>query len=1247
MRLKRFFWIAPTTVLLIVSPTFRLSFPVPFVTSPVVAQTSDIRKAEANRLLQQGGKQLQTRQSQAAIQPLQQALAIYREIGDRSGEGKALVYLGLAYFALQDYAKVIDYMEPGLALAQAINDPQLEKVAREVLSLAQQAQNLTANLLLQLGIQQLQTSQFQEALQSFQQALAIYPKLKDRQGEGKALGMMGLVYLSLQDYPKAIEYSQQCLAIAREVNDRDSEGKALGNLGAAYIGLKEYAKAIEYSQQWLAIAREIKDRDSEAKALGNLGRIYLEQGDSAKAIEYFQQLLPIAREINDSQMAEQVQTFLQQAQSQNNPQKVQAERLIEQGDQQRQAGQFEAALQSYQQTLTIYQQIKDRQGEGLALANLGNTYNNRSDFTKAIEYLQQALKIVREINDRENEAKILSNLGVAYLNLKNYAKAMDYLQQGLAVAQQLKDSQLEQQVQKWLQLAQGQSNPQKAEADRLIEQGNQQLRTGQFEAALQSLQTALNIYQQIKDRGGEGKALAKLGLVYANFGDSDKAVGFAEQSLAIAREIRNQEGVGEALNNLGTVYLTMGDYAKAIWYTQQSLESTRAINDRQGEGAALGNLGIIYMRLGDYAKAIDYHQQDLNIARDIKDRQGEGQALANLGAAYLQLQDYGKTIEYLQQSLAIAREFKAPQTEGQVLGNLGGAYLNLGDYKKAIEYFQQVLAIAREIKDPQSEGMALVGLGGAYLNLGDYKKAIEYQQQSLAILREIKNRYGESMALKTLGRVLFKEGNLAQAETTLMEAIKVQESLRGGLNDPQKVSIFETQEDSYEKLQQILIAQDKTNEALEISERGRARAFVELLASRLSPDQTTAITPEPPNIQKIKQIAKEQNATIVQYSILNSREVVHFYPSSNSPEAEKSEPEIEHTNKSEFYVWVIEPNGKVTFRSFSLKFKGTQATTGGSALQKLVTETLASLGVGEDRNGIFEVTFAAANPEQQTQSLKLLYFFLIQPLADLLPTDPNERVIFVADQELFRVPFPALIDSDGKYLVEKHTLLTAPSIQVLELTHKTRQNISRSGQGALVVGNPSPMPTGFQPLKGAEQEAKEVAQLLKTQPLIGSQATEAAVLQQLSNARIIHLATHGTFNEQQPLLGGIALAQTGKDTQNDGLLTAEEIFNLKSKLSAELLVLSACNTGRGRITGDGVIGLSRSFIAAGVPSVIVSLWSVPDAATAELMSEFYTNLYQKKLDKAQALRQAMLKMMEKHRNNPRAWAAFTLIGEAE
>jgi CHAT domain-containing protein/tetratricopeptide (TPR) repeat protein len=929
MRLKRFFWIAPTTVLLIASQTFRLNFPVPLAVSPVVAQTVNDRKTEANQLLQQ-------------------------------------------------------------------------------------------------GLQQIDASQPEAALQFFQRALTIYREIKDPKGEGQAIGNLGLAYLQLGDNTKAVEYFQQDLAIAREIKDRVGEGQVLGNLGLAYLNQGNNAKAVEYFQQSLAIARAMNDQKTEGNALGSLGSVYSAQGEYDKAIEYYQQALALARQVN-------------------NP-------LAQSG----------------------------------ALFILGNAYTNRGQYTKAIEYLQQALAIFREIKNKEFEWQALQGIGAAFMYLGEYAKAIDYFQ----------------------------------------------------------------------------------------------------QSFAVTSETKNQSNKGYVLNSFGNTYMSLGDYIQAIEFFQQSLAIARAIKDRGLEAATLNGLGNTFQLLGDYGKAIDYLQQSVSIAREIKDR----------------------------------------KDEGTYLGNLGNNYIALGEYAKAIDYFQQSLVIARTIKDREGEGRTLGNLGIAYKSLREYPKAIKYFQQDLEIAREIGNLPGQGRALNNLGNAYFESGNLTEAEKILRLGMEARESLREilGDNDAWKVSIFEQQVRTYHLLQQVLIAQNKTDAALEISERGRARAFVELLARRLSPQADALPTLKPPSVDDIKKIAQQQDATIVEYSLVSDKEL---------------------------FIWVISPNSKVTFRLVDLESLG--ATKEGSPLRKLVAQTLQSLGVGEDRNGIFEVTRTnpAANPQHQTKSLKQLHQLLIQPIADLLPSDPEERVIFIPHQDLFRVPFPALVDSDGKYLVEKHTILTAPSIQVLELTHKQQQHGSRSGQGALVVGNPSPMPSGFQPLLGAEKEALEVAQLLKTKPLIGSQATKPAVLQQLPNARIIHLATHGTFNEQQPLLGGVTLAQTGKETQNDGLLTAEEIFNLNSSgkltLNAELLVLSACNTGRGRITGDGVIGLSRSFIAAGVPSVLVSLWSVPDAPTASLMSEFYTNLYQKKLDKAQALRMAMLKMMEKHRDNPRAWAAFTLIGEAE
>jgi CHAT domain-containing protein len=205
-----------------------------------------------------------------------------------------------------------------------------------------------------------------------------------------------------------------------------------------------------------------------------------------------------------------------------------------------------------------------------------------------------------------------------------------------------------------------------------------------------------------------------------------------------------------------------------------------------------------------------------------------------------------------------------------------------------------------------------------------------------------------------------------------------------------------------------------------------------------------------------------------------------------------------------------------------------------------------------------------------------------------------------------------------------------------------------SATDAIVVGNPAmpKLPPEYgegelTPLAGAQKEAEDIAHMLNTKALLGKEATETAVKAKLSQAKIIHLATHGLFDDIQGLRSALAFAPSEKD---NGLLTAEEILDQKLKLNADLVVLSACNTARGRITGDGVIGLSRSLISAGTPSVIVSLWAVPDAPTAELMKEFYTNMFKKKLDKAQALRQAMLKFKNK---SPKNWAAFTLIGEAQ
>ncbi|MEG5032503.1 CHAT domain-containing tetratricopeptide repeat protein [Microcoleus sp. AT3-D2] len=976
-------------------------------------------------------------------------------------------------------------------------------------------------------------------------------------------------------------------AIAQTTDAREAEGDRLLQQGTQQYQTGQFQAALNSWQQALQIYRALKNRLGEGNALGLLGGAYASVGNYAKAIEYTQQHLAIAREIKDRQS--------------------EGRALGNLGGAYASVGNSAKGIEYTQQQLAIAREIKDRQSESAALVNLGGAYLSLGNYAKAIEYTQQQLAIAREIKDRQNEGVALGNLGVAYLNLGNYAKAIEYTQQSLAIAREIKHRQ--------------------SEGRALGNLGGTYASVGNYAKAIEYIQQSLAIAREIKHRQGEGNALLNLGNAYHSVGHYAKAIEYGRQSLFIARGIKDRRSEGRTLNNLGIAYLDLGNYTQAIEYSQQSLAIAREIKDREGEASALGNLGSAYGSVGNYGKGIEYSQQSLVITREIKDRRSEGRTLNNLGAAYNSLGNYGKGIEYGQQSLAIAREIKDRQGEGNALGNLGGTYASVGNYAKAIEYTQQSLAIAREIKDRLREGDALGILGGAYLSVGNYAKAIEYTQQSLATAREIKDRLGEGMALNNLGAAFLKAGNPTEAEKMLVNGIQVWESMRQmlGSNDANKVSIFERQARTYGTLQQVRVAQNNPNAALEIAERGRARAFVDLLTERLSTGDANPVIASAPNQDQIRQIAKAQNATLVQYSII--------YDSFEIQGKQVG-------RESAIYIWVIQPTGEIAFREVDLK-----------PLWQKHNASLANLIIG-NQEFLAVRSRSSLGSTQPQPDLPTLHQLLIDPIASFLPKDPNAHVIFIPQKSLFQVPFPALQDANGTYLIEKHTILTAPSIQVLDLTRQQRQKLAQKPANsgpALVLGNPT-MPSvslslgepkqQLSPLPGAEAEAIAIAPLLNTQAILGAQGTKAAIVQKMPQASIIHLATHGLLDDVNGLGSAIALAPSGKD---DGLLTAEEIFDMK--LQANLVVLSACNTGFGRITGDGVIGLSRALISAGVPSVIVSLWAVPDAPTSELMQSFYQNL-QNNPDKAQALRQAMLTTMKTH-PQPRNWAAFTLIGEAE
>ncbi|NES23239.1 MAG: CHAT domain-containing protein, partial [Symploca sp. SIO3E6] len=821
----------------------------------------------------------------------------------------------------------------------------------------------------------------------------------------------------------------------------------------------------------------------------------------------------------------------------------------------------------------------------------------------------------------------------------------------------------------------------------------------------QKLEQEWEVAREFKDRRWEARILRSLASLYRGQKNYPQAIALAQQWLTIARETKAQWEEVKALTILAQAYLESGDLRGAIAPYEQVIASyqqwhTIAQNTQNGEleREALEaltyyyrNLGQIYSALGENTQADSYQQQSTISQQQLAQKPANSWKLEPIT-------ENQRLLQWYQQNLTIAQALDDPPSQQLILLAFGRTYQKLGNLSTARQFYQQSLAIAQGFGDHWGEAVALAYLGSIEREQGNFAQGIAYYQNSLAMVSKFQNLginqpRVESLELlirSQLGVSFLAADNLTAAEESIRTVLEIEDSFVAqktcpgantannlrGQRQSSAVQLFDLLT-LPRLLQKILIAQNKTEMGVELTERERTRLFVELLVEQLFPEETRQQNLKLPTIEEIKEVAKTQKSTLVTYSIMPALRDLDFKESPTIPFQNQfnlrnsslifgnqyyPDPNVniqDEPDNSELFIWVIQPTGEVTLRRVDLQPFNT-------SLEELVSNSRHAIGA---RGRSLEVSFEPL-PEQD-QRLEQLHQILIEPIADLLPNNPNEPVIFIPEGELFLAPFPALRDKGGEYLIAKHTILTAPSIQVLQLTHQLAQQQKQNKPGSneiLVVGNPtmpkvtplpqrivpnqlnsSPkqdiVPQVLPPLPGAEKEGQAIAKLFNTQQLTGDQATKLTVVEKMAAARIIHLATHGLLDDvvESSIPGIIALAPDGTGFQTDGLLLAEDILELK--LNAELVVLSACDTGRGKIAGDGVIGLSRSLMLAGVPSIIASLWSVPDAPTASLMTEFYRN-WQQTGNKAQALRQAMLTTMKTH-PNPRDWAAFTLIGEAE
>ncbi|QLE40049.1 CHAT domain-containing protein [Nostoc sp. C052] len=761
----------------------------------------------------------------------------------------------------------------------------------------------------------------------------------------------------------------------------------------------------------------------------------------------------------------------------------------------------------------------------------------------------------------------------------------------------------------------------------------------------------------------------------------------------------------DTLSYIAKIYSELGEKQKALSYYNQGLSLYRQMGDKKSEGVSLNNIGSVYYFLGENQKALSYYNQSLLLHRLIGNKSGIATTLNNVGKVYLELQENQKALSYFSQSLSLHQQAGDKRGIPTALNNIGIVYLNLGENQKALSYFSQSLSLYQQATDKRGIPTALNNIGKVYSNLGEHQKALDYYNQCLPLYIQMGSKTGEARTLYNIASIQRDSGDFKASLTQMERVIKIVEDLRTKIDSQElRTSYFATVQDYYEFYIDLLMQLHKQHPsqgydalALQTSERARARSLLELL-TEANADIRQGVEP--------KLLSQEHNLQ-QQLDTLEKRRIQLLNVNHTEAEVQALEKEIEAVLEQYQQVQV---QIRATSPRYAALTQPQPLSLTQIQQQVLDDNTLLlEYSLGEKRSYLWAVTNKSitsyelpkrADIEATVQkfrqeittpylrnspSIDTLSQIILAPVAQQLG---KKRLAIASDGALQYVPFSALAtpgSSNYEPLLLNHEIITLPSASTVAILRREHKERKSSAPKTLVVladpifssdderlegkvkVSPSSVPesnldsqaltrsaqdsdVNFQRLRFTRQEAEQILSLVpvsdRKQAFDFTASRTTASSENLSQYRIIHFATHGILNSKHPELSGVVLSLfDNQGRPQNGFLRLHDIFNLN--LQAELVVLSACKTGLGEeVKGEGLVGLTRGFMYAGSPRVVVSLWSVDDQATSELMKVFYKKMLQEKLKPAAALRTAQIEIWRTQKYAaPYYWAAFTLQGE--
>ncbi len=954
--------------------------------------------------------------------------------------------------------------------------------------------------------------------------------------------------------------------------------------------------------------------------------------------------------------------------------------------------------QKYNEAFELYNQAAEmtkdvEKGNNIhyatSLYNIAWVYSSIGNYENALEYFIQTAEIQKVILGAEHPkyAKTLNCIGVTYSYMGGHQNALKYFLQTMEIRKKVL----------------GEEHPDYAAS--LYNIVDTYRNMGDYQNALKYILQALEIIKKNLGEGHPDYAtsLNNIGILYRNMGDYQNALKYGMLATEIWKKALGEEHPKYAgsLNNIGITYGEMGDYQNALKYKTRAMEIQKKVlgEEHPEYAASLNNIGNTYGDMGDYQNALKYRTRAMEIQKKVlgEEHPDYATSLNNIGAVYQNMGDNQDALKYYLQAMEIWKKFlgeEHPKYAGS-LNNIGITYNEMGNYQNALKYGLQALEIWKKVLGEEHPYYAssLNNVGDTYQNMGDYKNALKYYLQAMEIW---KNVLGEEHpryagALNNIGNTYDNMGDYHNAITTTKHATDIYKNnlIRNfSYMTAHEREAYRNENGGYLRLniKYLYHASDdtlgtKTSYDTELITKGLLLASEISIANTIMESGDTALIAEYENMKTLHlQLNKELEKPITE-RIYNCDSLEN--------EIQKTE---RHMMESCKEFGDVTHFIKIDWKEVQNSLKANDVAIEFSGFTEEDTTKYVALVLTKGMEApVCVPLFEQSEMQKHLRNIydtPEMYNLTWKPLEKYFPENP--RIFFAPSGMLHRIAVEYAPVGNGKTISDKYEIYRVSSTRFLAMDYTQRplkKSILYGGvyydidttsmkleserfttRSAEVNSfsdlnkNESRSPLSY--LQGTKTEVENIAAKMKKKKISttlyeGAQANEES-FKALSgkDISILHIATHGFFlSSDEKLSGDQSLVQSGlllsganyawqnkslPEGIEDGILSAKEISFMDLR-KTDLVVLSACQTALGEITGEGVFGLQRGFKKAGVHTIIMSLWSVDDKATQLMMTEFYSNLI-----KGMTKREAFLKAQHTLKTtagfeNPRFWAAFIML----